>query len=170
MDPTKVKIPPLMDLNIDNITENVIRINSNNPDARMKYVLERLVVHLHDFARETRLSTGEWMAGIQFLTKTGQICTDVRQVSLVPIFDHINPRAHGEGHQILSFHKTEQKRIWSDSGVRMLTVDGWTHRNSFFCPTSLAFRCWSTRSTTPNRPTRPKGPSWVPSTPTRPNT
>lgn len=86
MDPTKVKIPPLMDLTIDNITENVIRINSNNPDARMQYVLERLVVHLHDFARETRLSTTEWMAGIQFLTKTGQICSDVRQVRVVLCF------------------------------------------------------------------------------------
>lgn len=38
----------------ENITENTIAINSNNPDLRMKYVLERLVTHLHDFARETR--------------------------------------------------------------------------------------------------------------------
>lgn len=81
MDPSQVKIPRLMDLTIDNISENVIRINSNNPDARSKYVLERLVWHLHDFARETRLSTQEWMAGIQFLTATGQICSDVRQAS-----------------------------------------------------------------------------------------
>jgi hypothetical protein len=80
MDPSKVEIPLLKDLTIDNITENVIAINSNNPDPRFKYILERLVVHLHDFARETRLSTNEWMAGIQFLTRTGQICTDVRQV------------------------------------------------------------------------------------------
>ncbi len=81
MDPSKVTIPPLMDLTIDNITENVNLINSANPDPRFKYILERLVVHLHDFARETRLSTNEWMAGLLFLTKTGQICTDVRQVS-----------------------------------------------------------------------------------------
>ena len=56
------------------------QIDSQNPDERFKYVLERLVVHLHDFARETRLSTQEWMAGINFLTKTGQMCSDVRQV------------------------------------------------------------------------------------------
>jgi hypothetical protein len=80
MDPSTVNIPQLKDLTIHNITDNVIAINSNNPDPRFKYILERLVVHLHDFARETRLSTQEWMAGIQFLTKTGQICTDVRQV------------------------------------------------------------------------------------------
>jgi hypothetical protein len=43
-----------------------------------------LVSHLHDFARETRLSFDEWMAGIQFLTQVGQICTDVRQVCSSP--------------------------------------------------------------------------------------
>ena len=75
-----VKIPPMKDLTIDNITENTVRINSQSDDRRLSYVLERLVTHLHDFARETRLSTKEWMAALQFLTAVGQICTDVRQV------------------------------------------------------------------------------------------
>ncbi|KAJ9631754.1 hypothetical protein H2203_000154 [Taxawa tesnikishii (nom. ined.)] len=79
MDPSEVDIPLLKDLTIDNITENVHRINSRCPDPRLKYLLERLVTHVHDFARETRLSTKEWMAAIQFLTQVGQICTDVRQ-------------------------------------------------------------------------------------------
>lgn len=74
-------VPVLKDLTIENITENVHRINSQCADPRLKYVMERLVSHLHDFARETRLSFDEWMAGIQFLTQVGQICTDVRQVS-----------------------------------------------------------------------------------------
>lgn len=77
----KVDVPVLKDLTIDNITENVHRINSQSSDARLKYVLERLVSHMHDFARETRLSTPEWMAGIEFLTEVGKKCTDVRQVS-----------------------------------------------------------------------------------------
>lgn len=81
MDPSQVKIPPMKDLTVDNITENVIRINSLCEDERMKYVLERLVSHLHDFARETRLSSQEWMAGLMFLTEVGKICSDVRQVS-----------------------------------------------------------------------------------------
>jgi hypothetical protein len=80
MDPSPLNVPPLRDLTIENITENVILTNSLSEDARMKYVLERLVTHLHDFARETRLSFDEWMAGIKFLTETGQICSDVRQV------------------------------------------------------------------------------------------
>lgn len=80
----KVNVPVLKDLTIDNITENVHRINSQASNARLKYILERLVSHLHDFARETRLSTEEWMAGIQFLTETGKMCTDVRQVIYSP--------------------------------------------------------------------------------------
>lgn len=80
MDPSKVHVPPMKDLTIDNITENTILINSQGPDRRLTYVLERLVSHLHDFARETRLSTKEWMAAIEFLTAVGQICSEVRQV------------------------------------------------------------------------------------------
>ena len=80
MDPSQVDVPPLKDLTIDNITENVNLINSGCPDPRMKYLLERLVQHLHDYARETRLSHNEWMTAIQFLTSVGQTCTDVRQV------------------------------------------------------------------------------------------
>ena len=70
----------MKDLTIDNITDNTIRINSQSSDARLTYVFERLVTHLHDFARETRLSTKEWMAALEFLTAVGQICSDVRQV------------------------------------------------------------------------------------------
>jgi hypothetical protein len=73
-------VPNLKDLTIENITDNVHLINSQCGDPRLKYVMERLVSHLHDFARETRLSSDEWMAGIQYLTQVGQICSDVRQV------------------------------------------------------------------------------------------
>ncbi|KAH7247574.1 uncharacterized protein BKA55DRAFT_572309 [Fusarium redolens] len=68
MDPKKVTIPPLKDLTIGNITENVKLVNSTNPSPRFKFLLERLVVHLHDYARETRLSQDEWFQAIQFLT------------------------------------------------------------------------------------------------------
>lgn len=83
MDLSRVIFPPLKDLNIENITENTILINSLCEDERVKYLMERPVSHLHNFARETRLSTKEWMAGIHFLTAVGQICSDVRQVGRV---------------------------------------------------------------------------------------
>lgn len=85
MDPSKAKVPPMKDLTIRNITENTIRINSQSSDPRLTYVLDRLVTHLHDFARETRLSTKEWMAAINYLTAVGQICSDVRQVRSISL-------------------------------------------------------------------------------------
>ncbi len=81
MDPAHVKVPPMMDLTIDNITENAVAINSQGSDERLTYVMERLVTHLHDFARETRLSTAEWMAALNFLVRVGPISSDVRHVS-----------------------------------------------------------------------------------------
>lgn len=70
----------LKNLTIENITENVHAINSQGTNPRLQYLLERAVTHLHDFARETRLSTDEWMATLLFLTAVGQISSDVRQV------------------------------------------------------------------------------------------
>lgn len=77
----EVLAPALLDLTIDNITPNAIKINSQGKNQRLKYVMERLVTHIHDFARETRISTEEWMAGLNFLVQTGQISSDVRHVS-----------------------------------------------------------------------------------------
>lgn len=76
--------PVLKDLNIDNITANTVAINSQGSNARLQYLMERLVTHLHDFARETRLSTKEWMAALNFLVQVGQISSDVRHVRLPP--------------------------------------------------------------------------------------
>jgi hypothetical protein len=83
MSPTTTPAAPisLKDLTIENITSNVHAINSTCPDPRLKFILERVVVHLHDLARETRLSTAEWMKALLFLTEVGQISSDVRQVS-----------------------------------------------------------------------------------------
>src|SRR4051812_32765101 len=38
-----------------------------------------LIRHLHDFAREVRLTEDEWMAAIRWLTATGQISDDKRE-------------------------------------------------------------------------------------------
>lgn len=73
----------LKDLTIDNITENVHAINSQCSNLRLKYILERTVTHLHDLARETRLTTDEWMTAILFLTTVGQISSDIRQACIL---------------------------------------------------------------------------------------
>jgi hydroxyquinol 1,2-dioxygenase len=46
---------------------------------RMAEVMSCLVKHLHAFAKETHLTPAEWDIGIEFLTKTGHICSGERQ-------------------------------------------------------------------------------------------
>ena len=48
-------------------------------DPRTRQLLTSLVRHLHDFARENRLTEAEWMAAIQWLNATGQISDEKRQ-------------------------------------------------------------------------------------------
>ena len=45
----------------------------------MKEIMEAAVRHLHAFAREVNLTPGEWIKGIEFMTKVGQMCTPARQ-------------------------------------------------------------------------------------------
>jgi hydroxyquinol 1,2-dioxygenase len=52
---------------------------ANSKDARLKEILTGLVKHLHAFIREVNLTEDEWLAGVQFLTATGQLCDDQRQ-------------------------------------------------------------------------------------------
>ncbi|KAE9411569.1 intradiol ring-cleavage dioxygenase [Gymnopus androsaceus JB14] len=72
------KLPQLMDMNADTITDNVHAINANCTNDRMKFVFKSLIQHLHDFIRETSLTSEEWMTALEFLTKTGQISSDIR--------------------------------------------------------------------------------------------
>ena len=67
--------------NIDEhtITPAVLARQAAAPDARLRELMDALVRHLHDFARESRLTEAEWMAGVRFLTETGQRCSDQRQ-------------------------------------------------------------------------------------------
>lgn len=117
MSTDSVNTPILKDLTVENITENVKTINSQGDDSRMKYLFERLVQHLHDYARETRLSTGEWEAAIRFLTKTGQICTDVRQVSTLYIRPYVKSVLLDPGLRSLGIYPSVRRpRLVSLSG------------------------------------------------------
>jgi protocatechuate 3,4-dioxygenase beta subunit len=49
------------------------------PDPRLKRVLGSLVRHLHAFVKDVELTEDEWGAAVDFLTRTGQKCDDVRQ-------------------------------------------------------------------------------------------
>jgi protocatechuate 3,4-dioxygenase beta subunit len=57
----------------------VVESFAGTPDARLRSILESLVTHLHGFVRDVRPTIGEWEQAIDFLTATGQMCTDTRQ-------------------------------------------------------------------------------------------
>jgi hydroxyquinol 1,2-dioxygenase len=63
----------------ENITDAVLEQMSTTPDPRFKEIMEAAVRHLHAFARETNLTPAEWIKGIEFMTKVGQMCTPARQ-------------------------------------------------------------------------------------------
>jgi hydroxyquinol 1,2-dioxygenase len=67
--------------NIDEytITQEALDRMANAPDRRLKEILTSLIRHLHEFAREVRLTEEEWLQGIQFLTETGHMCDAKRQ-------------------------------------------------------------------------------------------
>jgi protocatechuate 3,4-dioxygenase beta subunit len=61
------------------ITDAAIEQMAATSDPRLKRIMESLVRHLHEFAREVDLTPEEWLQGIAFLTAVGQKCTPFRQ-------------------------------------------------------------------------------------------
>ncbi len=86
----------------DQLTRDVLARLAEAPDPRIRETLGALVRHLHAFVREIAPTESEWAAAIDFLTRTGQICTDRRQefillsdtLGVSMLVDEIN---HGRG-------------------------------------------------------------------------
>jgi hydroxyquinol 1,2-dioxygenase len=69
----------MRNLTQDTITQAVIARFAQTPDPRLKEIVTSLVQHLHTFAREVKLTEGEWLKGIEFLTRVGHITDERRQ-------------------------------------------------------------------------------------------
>lgn len=69
----------MRNLNQHNITDAVLASFANTPDPRLKEIISSLIKHLHNFARDVKLTEEEWFQGIQYLTATGHKCTGTRQ-------------------------------------------------------------------------------------------
>lgn len=61
------------------LTDRVVASFSGAQSPRLAEVLGALVRHVHDFAREVRLTEDEWQRGIEFLTATGHRTDERRQ-------------------------------------------------------------------------------------------
>lgn len=63
----------------EGITSAVIASFATTPEPRLRFLLERLVDHLHAYTVETQMTGEEWAVAIDFLTAVGQTCTPSRQ-------------------------------------------------------------------------------------------
>src|SRR3989475_3087316 len=100
----------------DEITVEVLRRFEGTRDLRLRRIMLSLVQHLHAFVEDVELSEPEWFAAIQFLTDTGQKCTDIRQefillsdtlgVSMVvDLINHRKPEGATESTVFGPFHR-----------------------------------------------------------------
>lgn len=66
--------------NVDqqSITQAFLDYCSDDTNPRLRFILERLVGHLHDFSREVKLTHEEWQTAIGFLTRAAEITTPER--------------------------------------------------------------------------------------------
>jgi catechol 1,2-dioxygenase len=69
----------MSDVVFPELTEDVIGHIAATADARLRAVMVLLIRHLHAFVRESSLTHEEWRNAIEFLTRTGKICSDDRQ-------------------------------------------------------------------------------------------
>jgi hydroxyquinol 1,2-dioxygenase len=63
----------------ENITDLAVQRWATAKDPRLAELMTGLIRHLHDFAREVRLTEAEWMAAMQWLTVAGRISDDKRE-------------------------------------------------------------------------------------------
>ncbi len=97
----------------DNITEAFLGYVAKDTDPRLKFVLEKLATHLHDFVRETQLTHSEWRKGLELLYAAGEISTPQRNefillsdvLGLSSLVDMVNSPDHGTPSSVLGpFH------------------------------------------------------------------
>jgi protocatechuate 3,4-dioxygenase beta subunit len=125
------------------LTAEVLRRLDATPDARLREVMQALVRHLHGFAREVRLTEAEWVAGVHFLTATGQRCDPSRQefillsdtLGLSSLVDHINHAgddpAATEPTILGPFYVPGAP--WRESGASMVTWNDTTGQPARLC-------------------------------------
>jgi len=100
-------------VNQDNITDTFLRYFGDDTDPRLREIMTSLAKHLHEFARETRLTHEEWQTGLKFMQWTGDITTDERNefvllsdvLGLSSLVDMINSSSDGTSSSVLGpFH------------------------------------------------------------------
>jgi hydroxyquinol 1,2-dioxygenase len=88
----------------DNLTDVVLERWKDIPDPRLRQIMQSLIKHLHGFVREIEPTEAEWATAIDWLTRTGQMCSQKRQEFILTsdvlgvsmLVDAINHRQPGD--------------------------------------------------------------------------
>ena len=103
----------MKNVTIDTITQAFLDYCSDDTDPRTMFVLQKLVEHLHAFAKETQLTHAEWARGLKFATDAGKITDDERNefvlisdvTGLSSLVDMIGSQHEGTSSSVLGpFH------------------------------------------------------------------
>jgi hydroxyquinol 1,2-dioxygenase len=62
-----------------NLTDVVLERWQQIPDPRLRQIMQAAIKHLHAFVREVEPTGTEWFTAIDWLTRTGKMCTEKRQ-------------------------------------------------------------------------------------------
>jgi hydroxyquinol 1,2-dioxygenase len=88
----------------DNLTDVVLERWKDIPDPRLRQIMQSLIKNLHGFVREIEPTEAEWATAIDWLTRTGQMCSQKRQEFILTsdvlgvsmLVDAINHRQPGD--------------------------------------------------------------------------
>lgn len=116
-----------------NVTDAVKTSFGNIDDARLKFLVERLVTAVHGYARETQLTHDEWRAALGFLHRSAAITSESRSEftllsdvlglsSLVDLLASL-PGAT-EGSVLGPFHSRGSP--WVESGTSLINANAGT--------------------------------------------
>jgi catechol 1,2-dioxygenase len=116
------------------LTEDVIaRMDSAAP--RLREVMTLLIRHLHSFVREAGLTQAEWQTGIEFLTRTGQMCSESRQEfillsDILGVSMLVDAVAHRSGDGVTDstvlgpFYTGQQRELGKGDSILLRDEDG----------------------------------------------
>ena len=63
----------------ENLTDLALKQWEACHSPRMRQIMQSLVRHLHGFVRDVDLTQEEWLMAVDWLARTGKLCTDKRQ-------------------------------------------------------------------------------------------
>ena len=73
----------MAEVSIHSFTDTVVNAIGPNATPRMREVMTALIRHMHDFARDVKLTTPEYLAACDFVVRIGQISDDKRNEAIL---------------------------------------------------------------------------------------